>query len=358
MKLNRSVTDIQADIDAKNAAINDEVNKGQQANHDQINLWRMELTTLQAELATAKAQEEAHGARVEQSRTAALSAIETLTYGGVTLRQLCESDTGYDMAVKMVDMLTTAQAEQSSKLIQGYEEREIQQQRQNESLQKIIEDAKSVNAELVRTFNQASIEKEDAEAKKAAAVQQLEEAQAEIKRLEAKVQEQRDELAVGVRGSINVIDTEQQAAEMAALAEKIKADKTIYDLVPDQAINPKNYTAKLASTGEKITFNWTQKNSFIIITDPNEVEQFRTKYAEKYNVPNLSLDNAPQAEVKPPTTFQQAELGHTAVNNGATELSPVGEQTASQAAEPTVITLESLKAEVDAIKAHIGLVAA
>jgi hypothetical protein len=138
-----------------------------------------------------------------------------------------------------------------------------------------------------------------------------------------------------VRGAISVVDTEQQKAEMEALAEKIKADKTIYDLVPDQTINPKNYTAKLASNGETITFNWTQKNSFIIIVDPNEVEQFRTKYAEKYNLSDIPLDggNVEDEVKKPveipfPTADGALQLGNSTSEKGGeseTQAAPVTE---------------------------------
>jgi hypothetical protein len=95
---------------------------------------------------------------------------------------------------------------------------------------------------------------------------------------------------MGVRAAIQVIDPEEQARreqEENERIERIKAQKTVYDVKGDRDINPVNFTAKRVIDGETVTFNWTQKNSYIILDDEQQVLQFRLQHAPKPDESNL-----------------------------------------------------------------------
>lgn len=151
-----------------------------------------------------------------------------------------------------------------------------------EEKRKECEEKDTLIETLRRQLTQTVIEKEDAEAKRDAAVE--EKRQREAKESEDLAKMIADEKA----------EKERREAES-------KAKRTVYDLVPDSDINPKNYTAKLASTGETITFNWTQRNFYKVLTDENEVSQFRAEHSQASNLPDITLVGADIFEVTAPT---------------------------------------------------------
>lgn len=144
---------------------------------------------------------------------------------------------------------------------------------------------------LRRDLSQAVIEKEEAENKRDAAIRERE---------DRMIQESAD---------LQQMIAEEEA-EKARKAAEDRAKRTVYDVKGDsdiKGVESKNFTAKLAATGETITYNWTQKRYYIELTDENEIWQFRQQHGES------ELDQADHVEdttsisdsVAPEVTFPE-----------------------------------------------------
>jgi hypothetical protein len=162
----------------------------------------------------------------------------------------------------------------------------------------INQDLEQVNEELRIQLSQAIIDKEDAESKRDAAMTEKKQREAQESQDLAKL----------------IAD---ENAEKERKAAEDRAKRTVYDVVPDHDFNPKNFTAKLASTGETVTFNWTQKNFYTVLTDEAEVSQFRLQHAEQSAVPDPTLDHAVDVPTIPAVAEVTAPDVQFPVNPGA-----------------------------------------
>jgi cell division protein FtsB len=252
------------------------------------------LETEKAQLVELEKLDQKHEIRVQESQTEIANILDNLEVSGLTMRQMCASEDDYQVLRIRFQKVYEQQADAFSKQLKGYEEREIQLTRQNESLQARNLEVEEENAKLSEENGKLSDmiskienEREDAESKRDAAVRELESVRGEVKQLKEWNDDLRTQMALGVGGSLKVIDPEEKArqdAEEQERIERIKAQRTVYDLKGVEPINPKNYTAKRALDGETVTINWTQLRSYIVLEDQEEVNSFRLKHAPKENI--------------------------------------------------------------------------
>jgi chromosome segregation ATPase len=321
-------------------------------------MCRQQIAALETELEKVeqvdaqKQLEEKHENRVQESQTQIANILDNLEVGGLTMRQMCASEDDYQVLRIRFQKLYEQQADNFSKQIKGYEERELQLTRQNENLQDRINEVEEQSAKLAETISKLENERDDAEAKRDAAAREIESVKGEVQQLKSWNDDLRNQIALGVGGAIKVIDPEEKArqdAEEKERIERIKAQRTVYDLQPVEPINPKNYKAKRALDGETVTINWTQLRSYIVLEDEAEVSQFRLKHAPAV-VPDISLvtpalpivENQFQNEGNQPIGLPVSEDG----SSGGVEESPV-----------TRAEFEELKCEVERIKQLNGMVA-
>lgn len=282
------------------------------AEHDRflVAQWEAQEAALLEQIMNEQV-EQNHEVRIAESHQKVAYILDSLQVGGLTLRQLSAGEDEFELLYSKIVQLFEVQAESASNQIKGYEERESQLIRQNNNLQNRLTDAERENSRLSAWANEQETRANDAEAKRDAAVRAAEETKAENEQLKSWNDDLQLQIQRGVSGAIRVVDAEEEAkraVEEQERIERVKAQRTIYDVVPDNDINPKNYTAKKVIDGEEINFNWTQKNSYIVLTDEAQVNSFRLQH-QTQALPDSSLDHIatpPIENVVEESQFQEA----------------------------------------------------
>lgn len=282
------------------------------------------LKAQQTELTDQAAQEQATQARIQEEHVARVSTVanqfdeflEKMNLGGMTLRQVVGGASEYQLITIELKKAFTAQAEQFSTQLseqqavhneemRAAQDRENQLQRQNENLQARAITQESLLEEASRKANQDALERTNLEQSRNNAVAQLEEAKIQIAQQKGHIEDLQTQISIGVRGAINVIDTEEEERQKKELAIQIRKERTIYDVEWVDEIKRTRKKAKLAATGEEIDFPWTEESKFFVIQEA-EVSQFRNEYAPNQEVvPDIPLDQPVQDNVTPEATFPE-----------------------------------------------------
>ncbi|GAB7057369.1 hypothetical protein JCM16163A_41180 [Paenibacillus sp. YK5] len=207
--------------------------------------------------------------------------------------------------------------EEIEKLHQLYKEqlraagdRELQLQRQNEELQARVSE---INSQLTDALDKNAtliFEKQDAEDKRDNAVAQLEQANAEIERLNGHIDDLRKDQAVGVRNGYKVIDSNSSLDELVAKAKEAKI-KSAAELALEQ---PYGFRGKI--TLPEIRQNQeTDRGSSFRIEDTATYPEHNWISApkvdapvtgEQFQVPTLDLPEAGPIEI--PTQQPNGEV--------------------------------------------------
>lgn len=349
-KLNRKA-ELEAELEREQSNGSIDPNKIRQLT-DSINLLANQIAEL-----NEQANQQAQAERIAATTQASIASIEDITIGGIQLSALIGDEDAYMLIKTELEQRLAAQAsefqaiiddiriEQANKIIaagkQNAENVELIERLKAdlETLTKAAEE----NAQYQDKYLESEELRKDAEAKRDAAVAQLEEAQKEIEELRSKL----------ISGA--TYKPAEQAAEQAERLAKIKRERfTIYDLKPDNEFNPKNYTAKLALTGEEISFNWTAKPSYTVINE-NEVLQFREanggNTAPAEEKPVDVVDGTGPADISPSVEVPQFPIqeGDGTAADGLDQHPTVPEVVGSvedrlSALEQRVAALESSKA--------------
>lgn len=225
--------------------------------------------------------------------------LDNLEFNGITMRELFMDEQRYQFGriavqAKLIEFVERYNDEIKIIQIEHKEferaaaDRELQLQRQNDELQKITADKHKELEDSVRIYEEMSVkinslerELSDIESKRDAAVSKADGLELLVSEKQAQIDILREESFVGARNVPNVINLESQKQQMQALAEQIKANRIrIYDVVPDNEINPRSYTAKRCDNGEEVTYNWTQERNYTIEKDEALVSQFRQQHAQ------------------------------------------------------------------------------
>lgn len=296
-----------------------------------------------------------HMERVEQSSAEIANILDGLVIEGHTIRQWCGTEATYQLISIAVQQQFIAQADKFSQSIvelqeqhaearRGWDEREIQLQRQEEYLQSQIQ---LIGADR----DQMKRELDDTRLKLGNAAEELRTEQEEVKRLNAKLEEMQVEAAVGVRGQIKIIDTTEQLRQWA---EEIKNSRIkVTGIRWKDFIRKTHKLAELATTGETIEFHYFEEGKYLEVDTEEaaaEAERFRAEQSMDENIRPVPDPVPPSIESvgeQPLTHFpasaEQSEDGHSDVELGANVQYDVRAE------------IEALKRRVDEIERQANL---
>lgn len=243
---------------------------------------------------------QAHEERVTQVVQTFNSALDSMDFGGLTLRQLCAGEEEYQLVSMGIKQAFEAQADKLSKQITEIEQSYAGQLRASDDretqLQRQLNELQAKHTETEQQLATVTLELRDIENKRNAAVVAEEEARREVARLNSQVDDLRKEIAVGARAAIEVVDTEEEERRKKAAVEEIKKKRTIYGKEWVDPIKRDRFKAYRAATGEPIEFSWMEETKFFVIPE-EEVTQFRQQYgttaADNNSVQVPSVDQEP-----------------------------------------------------------------
>jgi hypothetical protein len=256
---------LQEQLTGVEALLEQEKAKGPQKDADVIARLEQQQADVLLKMDAEKAKVEQEAAQKVVIQTATVDAayfLDNLVIEGLTMRQLTAGESEYQMLRIGVQSELISRAEKLA------------------GLQKMIDSLAKVNEQMSMEHGKLILDKEDAESKRDAAMAKVDGLELLVSEKQAQIDILRNEIAVGAQQAYKVVDLDAQAQQMKELADKIKASRIhVYDVVPDNDINPKNFTAKRVDNGESITYNWTQENNYIVLKDEAEVSRFRDQHA-------------------------------------------------------------------------------
>lgn len=168
--------------------------------------------------------------------------------------------------MKKVDLLRIKELESANAALQ---EKFNQSEEANESLKYIVDNAK--------------LDINDAISKRDAAAKALDEANAEIARLNGHLEDLRKEIAIGAANAAKVVEVDVMSAREKLIEERKKEEEAkpvIYNLRWEDDIKRTHYLAELAKTDETIRFKYLEKGRYRVVTS-EEAPSFRTAYLEE-----------------------------------------------------------------------------
>ncbi|MFS0837255.1 hypothetical protein [Paenibacillus sp. 1P03SA] len=246
-------TSLQAELEKVQSDLASERQRGALADTGKIHALEQRENELMDQIQKAE-----HEQRVETAEEEISYLLDTIKADGMSMRDMCLSEPHYqilrievqrryaDQAARFSEEIGELQKAHAEKL-RASEERELQLQRQFDSLQ-------NEHKLTLEQLNSAKLELADMQAKRDNASMALEEAKKEIERLNGHVDDLRKEMAVGAQNAYKVIDTEEQQRQYKEALMKIKAERPkIYDMQPLD-IKQSRFKAKLIDSDEEIEF--------------------------------------------------------------------------------------------------------
>jgi regulator of replication initiation timing len=325
--------EIQNLINAKNAEIDAEAQKAESTDHGKIIQLRNEISILEMQLSDAKAEEAQQSERVQ----AQTEKVESITLP-LDFNDLLDNPLANEMVIEVVKQFQ----------LQAYEEHNVEVVRINADWNSKFDDMKNLcqsnyadllktheesqdelmaevdanytlnveNESLSHKLKQALTDQKDAESKRDNAVNELEQAKAEIDRL-----------------NNHVFELQQQIASAPA-------PRAAIDITPNDRLN-----------------NLAKQAKESIVEKAN-------RGLARWNLPAIEVPSMPEAQplAMPEIPAAQEEHPKDEVSDGNTEGNPTVEgntaipQSLGENAKPAeeTLTLDSLKAEIDALKTAHG----
>jgi hypothetical protein len=166
----------------------------------------------------------------------------------------------------------------------------------------------SDKADIENQLHQEKLDHSQTQQYRDNAVSQLEDAKKEIDRLNGHVDDLRQQINLGVQGSLKVVNSEEEEAKKTAALAELKRQFTVYGEEPLDFKRSK-YRAKRATDDSEVEYTNLEKPSYTVINS-TEVSQFRQQYPEpvaQEDHADTSLDQSvPTADVTPEVPFPEA----------------------------------------------------
>lgn len=230
-----------------------------------------------------------HEERVSQATDHFNTIIDGLDLGsGITLRQLIGDEEYYQLAAIGIKGVFQAQADTFSAQIRDLTAANAELELSNDNLRKKLAQMADEKAELENQLGQERLDHAQTSQYRDNAVGQLEEMAKIIEQKNGHIADLQDQISRGVGASIKTVNTEEEKRRQEEIAAKWNREHTVYDVVADDPLNPKTYTAKLAYNDQPVTYSWIAKNSYRVLNTQDEVSQFRTDH----NAP-VAQDDSP-----------------------------------------------------------------
>lgn len=364
---------LQEQLDEVNAKLSAEKDLGSQKDAEKIAVLEQQQADIlkaimDATQATALAdQEQAIQLKIESETREVEYFLDNLEFDGVGMRELFVNEERYQLGRIVVQGKLIEFIEKYNDQIKIIQIENNQLQRQYDSLSSEYDKLVIEIGQVGNKLSEAIARAEDAESKRDAAVAKADGMEILVQEKQAQIDILRTENAVGAVNAPYVVDLEARREEARAIAESIKASRIkVYDVTPDNVINPKNYTAKRVDNDEEVTYNWTQEKKYEVM-DTEQVLQFRNEHAQENNLPDLTLVNPVISEVVAPditVTAEQFRSGMDSaqedenvsqMDSGGAEVSGYAQGMAPSAQLENRIA--ALEADVKALKLRNGMVA-
>jgi chromosome segregation ATPase len=205
----------------------------------------------------------------------------------------------------------------------------------------------SDKADIENQLHQEKLDHSQTQQYRDNAASQLEEAKKEIDRLNGHVDDLRQQINIGVQGSLKVVNSEEEEAKKTAALAELKRQFTVYGEEPLDFKRSK-YRAKRATDDSEVEYTNLEKPSYTVINS-TEVSQFRQQYPEpvaQEDHADTSLDQSvPTADVTPEVPFPEAPT----IDNGTVgEAVQVGNGLQQPHDESVGKTIEERVAELEA----------
>lgn len=329
----------------------------------QLNLWEMERRDLKTKLDIILAQKSQQQATIAQIGYI----LDTMTVEGLTIAEIITNDDEYKLVRKGVQEAFALQAGTYEHALQGFKDaaaidtknltdRVNQAEQANEQL-------KSDNKTLETTNYELTIDNENLNSKVTKGADQNHELTQQIEQQKQHIDDLQNQIALGIRGALNVVDIPQDTSKMAAeiIARKVRITDVCFKDI--NGIDLRLKQAVVVLTGEKVEYEAIYEKRYIIL-NAAEAEQYKADEAAKKaeleaqnNIPEIKPVNAVQEEAATTevTTFPEGHQvdANTDGENTPTEGNgPVHEVV--QQAETPAVTLDSLKAELESLKSTHG----
>lgn len=333
---------IQAELQRKISEIEQEELQGNNANVSQLEIWRADKTNLEAELVTARADQD----RIVKHVEANGYIMDSLMSGTYTMAELAHTPDDYTLQAIAVQVWALEQQDSFDRTIALLQS----------NLEVVTNDLRiqlEAKDELSRQLHQAMLEKHDAESKRD-----------NISKLYHELQEQIKHQEAGTLPTIASLTPEEQdalwKAENAKLNNRIKV--TSIRIADSTGIDTSKSIATLALGGEE-EFPSIYKSRYIIISE-SEALQLRGEYEQKKADIQLSVPKLAEIEIEPvsevvdltkESTFQ--DQIHQTYSRADTETTRDTALDEAMGQKESQVTLESLQAQVDAIMIHVGMAA-
>lgn len=341
---------LRAELDSVQQSLGDERQKGAEANSERV----AELEAQQAELLrqiTALEQMEQHEGRIQASVQETQNWIETATIAGLPIESYFPDPNEFgllkivfkqrdaEIAARNSKQVMDVQNECNERLRLATDENK-QLQEQIAALQADVTKSDEEKHELSAQISILTGQVEDLESKRKAAMTELEEARGIIDQKNGHIDQLHQQIALGAVGMLNVVDVEEEAKK-AEMERQTQLRRVVYDLVPDNVINPKNYTAKRALNDEEITINWAYLKNFKVLESQEEARRFREENStvdqggDEAVLPDMA---APELNV--PSFPSQEEAGYSEDDG----LSVGGHSTTPEMVGPDTVSREEFTA--------------
>ncbi|WP_339317936.1 hypothetical protein [Paenibacillus sp. FSL R10-2734] len=292
----------------------------------QTNQSQDEINRVSNRIAELELEEQGKAEELQVVTAEAAKFMETLDFEGINPKDLfinhreekAEASYNYVNAViqnavvemKKVDLLEIKELKAANAVLQ---EKFNQSEEANEALKHIVDTAK--------------LDINDAISKRDAAAKALDEANAEIARLNGHLEDLRKEIAVGAVNATKVVEVDVRSAREKLDEERKKEEEAkpvIYNLRWEDDIKRTHYLAELAKTDETIRFKYLEKGRYRVVTS-EEAPSFRAAYLEEQERNHEDMAQHSSVEDEPVTVPAFRDEDTNSATSGVDQADTSGE---------------------------------
>lgn len=324
-KLERQLDQVRAELHAENQ-------RGALKDSNKVAELEQKMADLsqQLDVEMRLAETKVHEQRVEESQAEIFNALDNLRVENTSIRELFFNQTAEEAeaAYQLVSAVWKQEtAEIVAKHLQSYQDLEQQlnqERREKAELQARYDQMYEEHAEQRKALNEVRFELEETSAKRDAAVNQIDELNEEIKRLNGQVDDLRKEIAVGAANAPKVIDVKDAHAQYLEQKRKAEAAKpAIYDVTLLDNRRAR-FGAKFAETGQYFEDYYIYLEGKYRVVSAQEAGVFRTEYEAKRNQESAEVDAGHGVDVDP-NQFQEADSSVNGLDQADESLEVAGE---------------------------------
>lgn len=283
----------------------------QASKKEEYDALQKEIDAAESKLAVKRAEIEQHEKAIDSAQESISTALEAIEVDGevVALRDLCKNEGAYQLLSIYIKKQFVTQAEKFNEeratIRAGYEQRLVDAKVDRDDLQGRYDGLYEQHAELRKERDALENDVQDLLTKRDAAVRELEDANTIIKQQEGHIDDLRKQIAVGVRGAIQVDASEALRLFKEQRQQEEEAKPAIYD-VQDLDNRRSQFGAKYVETDEYFTDNYMYIGKYRVISE-EEARRFRQAREEEERnkpvAPAVESDLAVEVPA-PPMPFQ------------------------------------------------------